>query len=422
VTIVTVPDRIRDADDAGLAAEEALLSSGVAGERPPGPPPTTARRHTPFLAPYWHLDLRLHEAVIGRTRRGDLEAEAWSAPLHVVRPGAGDGLLLPGAGKLPDLLDAAPAHEHAAPAPHLPLAGGPEAIDEEVQRLEALRIAPSVEPLARNGRIARGPVHLLLRPFHLLEAADGRGGALLLDGASRSIAATLDAGDAERIRRAVRHGPLPATGKLAFRPMRCPVCASPLALSGRGETRFCPGCRRALDVAGEQLVPVPYRAETPGRSRPLLLPFWRFRFTLTDPRDGRGLRAVDQVVEAAGGSRAASPSPASVLDVPAFRSEDRRRQFPGLARHPGPFEPGAADLVDGPVRSEAGFPEPARFAALSSTGAALVARHVLLLAIPRGVLARAAPRRLSELLFGSRLALGPPELVLRALRSDALAP
>jgi DNA-directed RNA polymerase subunit RPC12/RpoP len=423
VTLVALPDRIRDSSDALLAASEAVLEAAGTGST--WPPTAGKCRHTPFFAPSWLFTLRLHEAVIGHGRGGDLEAEAWSAPLHIVRPASEAGLRLPDAGRLPDLNGAFLTTESLGPVASLPLTSGPESIEEEIPRLEAVRLAPSVDPLVRDARIARGPVHLLLRPFHLLQPADGPGNAVLLDGASRSLVAILTSSDSGRLLEAIQVRVLPETGTVAFRAMRCPVCSSRLALSERGEIRFCPGCRRALEVNGERLVPVPYRAEIPGRPRRLLLPFWRFRFCLSDPRDGKSLTTVGRVVEAAGGATAhsAPPAPSSpLLDVPAFRSEGRRRQIPGLARLPGPFEHPASELVEGPVRGEAGFPEPARFAAISPGGAALVARHVLLLAIPQNVLTRAAPRRMAELLFRSDLRLEPPELVVRALRSDALAP
>jgi hypothetical protein len=378
---------------------------------------------TPFLAPTWLTAFRLHEAVVGHGPDGGLVAEAWSAPLHLARTAAPGELPLPPSNRLPELLDGdfLPAGE-AGQAPLLPLSGGPAEIDEELPRIAATRLAPRVEPLVRSALLSRGPVHLLLRPFYLLEPADGRGDSLLVDGAAGSVSGSLHGTSARHLRAAVETRPLPVPGGLAFRPMRCSVCASRLALAERGEIRFCPGCRRALEVAGERLLPVAYRAEVRSGPRRLLLPFWRFPFSLSDPRDGRELSSVAALVEAAGGEAVPPGEAFPFLDVPAYRAEGRRRQRPGLSRLVPAAEPPAPQLAEGPVRGEAGFPEPSRWASVSSKDAALVARHVLLLSLPATVVGTAAPRRLAELCFDAPLRLGPPSLVLRSLRPDALAP
>jgi hypothetical protein len=403
-TLIAVPDRVEGPEEAASIAEA----------------PATASV-TPFAAPYWLAGLRLHEAIVGLGPGGDPVAEAWSAPLHLSRPAFPPGLRLPESGRLPDLLDVDLPAPGGPPCPTLSPGGGPSILDPAIARAVEIRLAPATRPVIRDAFVTRGPVHLLLRPFHLVKVDRGEGAARLVDGASRSVVAVLSGDETRRLEGAVTLHPATPSGRVAFRPMRCPVCASRLALAERGELRFCPACRRALEVTGERLTPVSYRAETRKGPKRSLLPFWRFSFQLDDPRDGRTIRSVAELAEAAGGAPAGSSPAVPFLDVPAFRPEGTRRAFPGLSALPSVSEPPSAELVEGPVRGEAGFADPSRFAALSSASAALVARHALLLSIPKEVVARAAPRRLDELVFRAPLRLDPPSLVLRSLRPDALS-
>lgn len=106
----------------------------------------------------------------------------------------------------------------------------------------------------------------------------------------------------------------------------------------------------------------------------------------------------------------------------AFRPEDRRRTTPRVQPLFTVAPPRDGALVDGPARAEYGFSSPARFVAILEDEAAFLARYTILLRLREQDLARATPARLRALLRDAPLALGRPELVLRAYRPTDIPP
>lgn len=400
---LVLPNRLRDAAEALDAARRGT----------PLHPEATLARHTFLLAPYWHRSGRVTEAAIGNGPEGERLRAAAAVPAELSARGFCPSLALPETGKLGyvrsfDLAPAGPSHL----VPMVRLAGGPELLAEGEARAARMRIVRGVDVLERLGVFVPGPLHLVLRPFHLV-AVDTRSGRrhLLLDGASRQLVSELTEAAALRLDAAVVLDRLPVQPTVSFLPMRCPACAAPVALEPAAHVRFCPTCRHALKVNGSSLATVPHRLEVPDgpASRSLFLPFWRFRFALHDPLDGAPLSTLEALAARAG----AEPSPLATpfLDVPAFRPSAPRRPAGGVqalfevARPPLPLAPG-------PAGSD--VPAPARPVALAPSEAAATARAALLLSIPPGTVARASAARLRALVLDAPLRLEAEGLVLRA--------
>jgi hypothetical protein len=311
--------------------------------------------------------------------------------------------------------------------PRGPILAPPFDAGEPAWESDALRLAAAAtasEPVLVRRVVALPLARLLvLRPALLVPVSSGRArGAVLVDAAARQAVALLSTGASEALRASLAERALPASPPPALRPMRCPDCASPFPLDREGPLRLCPACRRAWLVAGRRLVPVGYLAELPPSPRGrLLVPAFRVRFALTDPRDGAELASLAAVRERCGDARAAAPEGPAPFDVPAFLPADHRRERRGTQFVPVLPE-AAFPFLDGPARREAGFPDPGAVGALGPGEAVAVVRHALLAALPPRIVALAAPRRLKALLLDAPLRAGPPRLVLRVLPKTGLGP
>ena len=379
-----------------------------------GPPPE-AGEPVAFEAPVRVLLARVHEAAIVRGPAGDPAASVTARLCET----AADAL------EEPLALGTAPSPAEIDPA-GLALAGRgtfvappfdvrDDAWDGDGRRLAAAATARG--PVLLRHTVAFPLLRLLvLRPALLVPVSSGRArAAVLVDGAARQAAALLSAGAAAALHASLAPRALPAVPAPALRPMRCPACASPFPLDREGQLRVCPACRRAHLVTGRRLLPVAYETELPPSPRGrLLVPAYRVRFALTDPRDGAELASLAAVRARCGDFRSAPPEESPPFDVPAFLPADRRRE-----RRGGQFLPAlpesAFPLFEGPARAEAGFPQVRPVGAFGPEEAAAVVRHALLAALPRRVVALAAPRRLKALLFDAPLRVEGARLVLRAL-------
>lgn len=410
----TTPGEAAALARAALADE--MRRRGRAGPEPEAGEPVA------FEAPVRVLLARLHEAAVVRGPAGDPAASV-TARLSDAARSALEGPLALGTAPSPGEVDPAglalvPRGAVVAP----PFDAGEAAFEEDARRLAAA--ATAREPVLAR-RVVAFPLSrlLVLRPALLVPVSSGQTrAAVLVDAASRQAVALLSAGALEALRASLAPRALPAAAPPALRPMRCPACASPFPLDREGPLRLCPACRRAHVVAGRRLLPVAYEAELPPSPRArLLVPAFRFRFALTDPRDGAELTSLAAVRARCGDPRVAVPEGPAPFDVPAFLPADRRRE-----RRGGQYLPvlpeAAFPFFEGPARAEAGFPDVRTVAALGPGEAADVLRHALLAALPPRVVALAAPRRLKALLLEAPLRAGPPRLVLRALpRAEAEA-
>ena len=376
----------------------------------------------PFAGPVRILVARLHEAAVVRGAAGEPEAAVTTRLVEGARSALRDPLRLPTAAPLAgiDSLSLSPVTRRRVAAP--PFDADEAAFAADAEGLLAVRsgAAPALIRDALAFPLARVVV---LRPCRLVSVSSGGSRAgVLVDEASRQATALLSRAAEEALREDIAERSLPAALPPVLRPMRCPECASPFPLDREGQLRICPACRRAFLVSGRRLLPVPYEAELPPSPRGrLLVPAWRFAFVLEDPRDGREVTSVAAVRSRCGEAAATVVEGPAPLDVPAFFPADRRTQRPGVQPLPS-LAPAAFPLHEGPARGEAGFPEPRLVGALGPREAARVVRHALLAALRPETVARASARRLKALLFDAPLRLGPPRLVLRALRrADAEA-
>jgi hypothetical protein len=383
-----------------------------------------------FHAPYWHLALRLYEGVVGRDGAGTKKAAVAVRGAELSRNAFDDALPLPGMGKLSycRILRPLPleARERFA---HLEPVNPSSRLDPSADQMAGARIARELVPIARRLELWKRERHVVFRPFHLIRfALRGKEVRALVDGASRSCVATLSAEEEAAVAQAIRPSLPPEIGTpLALRPMKCPVCAGALPLDRPGEVRFCTNCYRAIRVDGERLVAIPHDVELveePERST-IHLPFWRFEFSIVDPRDGREIRTIASLRERLGGRptiRPARSRRSDRFDVPAFRPLDARRAIEiyqllfALSRRP------EEQLIPGPVRPESGFRPPERPVAIGPDEASFVARQALLLRLDEHDLSNASPSRIKTLLFDLPLGLSSPRLVLRAFRRLDVTP
>lgn len=402
-------------DLARAALEDEMRRRGRSG------PAAVVDAVVPFDAPVRVLVARHHEAAIVRGAGGDPAAEVTVRVVEGVRSALRDPLGLPTAPPLAEVDARALALVTRRQVIAPPFDAGETDFDGDARHLETVRsgVAPAlirsavVFPLARL---------VVLRPCRLVRVASGRSRVgVLVDAAARQATALLSRAGAEALQAELAERPLPVSPPLTLRPMRCPECASPFPLDRQGQLRICLACRRAFLVTGRRLVPVRYEAELPPSARGwILVPAWRVPFVLVDPRDGGELTSAAAVrsrcgetdEEAVEAVEAVEPSP---LDVPAFLPADRRREKSRAQRLPV-LAPAAFPLLTGPARGESGFPEPRLVGALGPDEAARVVRHALLAFLRPGTVARASVRRLEGLVFDAPLRLGPPRLVLRAVR------
>lgn len=416
-TVARLADRTTAEDAADLA--RAALADEMRRRARSGPEPA-AGEAVSFEAPVRVLLARLHEAAVVRGASGDPEAAVTARVAEHAATALRDPLALPTAPALSEVdprgLAVVSTRHVAAP----PFDAGDEAFERDLERLRAA--APGPAPVLVRHTVAVPLARLLvLRPCRLVALSSGRlRAAVLVDGATRAAVALLSAAAYEALRAEIAERPLPASAPPALRPMRCPECASPFPLDREGQLRLCPSCGRAFLATGRRLARLSYRAELPASSRGrLLVPAWRLPFALEDPRDGREVTSVAEVLARCGEEPSRAAGEADALDVSAVLPLDRRRERRGLQRLPA-LPPAAFPLLEGPARAEAGFPEPRCVGALGPAEAGAVARHALLAALSSGAVARAAPRRLKALLLDAPLRLGPPALVLRALRRGDL--
>ena len=369
-----------------------------------------------FEAPVRVLVARLHEAAVVRGAGGDPAAEVTSRLVERAVTALRDPLGLPTTPPLGEIDARALVVVSRRTATAPPFDADDAAFEADADRVQAAHpgVAP---PLVRHSVAFPLARLLVLRPCRLVAVSSGRSRAsVLVDGAAREATALLSQAAAEALREELVDRPLPASSAPALRPMRCPECASDFPLDREGQLRICLACRRAWLVTGRRLLLLPYHAELPPTPRGrLLVPAWRLPFTLRDPRDGGEASAVADVARRCGEAPAGEAGAPDVLDVPAFRPADRRRERQGLqgfASLPPPSFP----LFEGPARGEAGFPEPRAVGAVGPGEAASVVRHALLAALRPETVALASARRLKALLFDGLLRTGPPRLVLRAIR------
>ena len=377
---------------------------------------------TSFEAPVRVLVARLHEAAVVRGAAGDPESRVTARLVEAARPALRDPLGLPTAPPLGevDARGLSTVSRRSVSAP--PFDADETAFESDAERLSAAAAGPAPS-LARHAVAVPLARVLVLRPCLLVSVSSDRiGAAVLVDAAARQATGLLSRGAAESLLGEIADRRLPAAPAPSLRPMRCPECASAFPLDRQGQLRICPACRRAFLVTGRRLLPVAYLAELPPTPRGrVLVPAWRFEFSLEDPRDGHGLSSL-----AAVRSRCGEPVPeqgddAGGVDVPAFLPADRRRERRGTQELPS-LPPALFPLCGGPARGEAGFPEPGFVGALGPGEAASVVRHALLAALGPPTVARASARRLKALLFDAPLRLGAPHLVLRALRRTEIEP
>lgn len=415
-TVARLSERTSAEEAAGLA--RAALADEMRRRERRGPEPAV-EEVVAFEAPVRVLVARLHEAAVVRGAAGDPEAAVTARVAGHAATALRDPLglaTMPEPGEVdPRGLAVVSPRSIAAP----PFDVGDDAFAADAARLGAA-CAGGAPRLARHAVSFPLARLVVLRPCRLVAVSSGRSrGAVLVDGAAREATALLSRPAYEALRAEVADRPLPAAPPPALRPMRCPECASPLPLDREGQLRFCPACRRAFLAAGRRLVPLAYRAELPPSPRGrLLLPAWRIPFALVDPRDGREVSSVAEVLARCGDDTARGGGAPGTLDVPAVLPADRRREQRGTQRLPS-LPPAAFPFFEGPARSEAGFPDPRPAGALGPSEAAAVVRHALLAALAPAAVARASARRLKAFLFDAPLRTGRATLVLRAVpRAD----
>jgi DNA-directed RNA polymerase subunit RPC12/RpoP len=411
--VAEVADRTSEDDSCALA--RAALADEMRRRGRSGPDPVV-ESVVAFEAPVRVLVARLHEAAVVRGAEGDPAAEVTTRWVETARSALRDPLGLPTAPPLEEVDARALAVVSRRTVLAPPFDSDQAAYAADAERLEATRAGAS-PALARRAVVFPLTRVLVLRPCRLVLLSSGRLRAgVLVDGAARQVPALLSQAAFETLRLEITHRALPTASPVALRPMRCPACASPFPLDRAGQLRICPACRRAYLVTGRRLLPVPYEAELPPSPRGrTLVPAWRLSFVLEDPRDGGDLSSLAAVRSRCGEAEAAEPDERKDIDVPAFLPADRRRERHG-AQPLVALPPAVFPLLEGPARGEAGFPEPRAVGALGPDEAACVVRHALLAALRPATVARASARRLKALLFDAPLRLGPPCLVLRALR------
>lgn len=411
-TVARLTERTSAEEAAGLA--RSALADEMRRRERSGPEPTV-EEVVAFEAPVRVLVARLHEAAVVRGAAGDPEAIVTARVAGRAATALRDPLALP---TMPEPGEADPrglavVSRGSVAAP--PFDVGEDAFEADAARLRAACAAPPA--LARHAVSFPLARLVVLRPCRLVAVSSGRSrGGVLVDGAAREATALLSRAAYEALRGEIADRPLPAAPPPALRPMRCPECASPFPLDREGQLRLCPACRRAFLAAGRRLVPVAYRAELPASPRGrLLVPAWRLPFVLLDPRDGREVSSVAEVLARCGEEPARGRGAPAPLDVPAFLPADRRRESRGVQRLPS-LPAASFPLFEGPARSEAGFPDPRPVGALGPSEAAAVVRHALLAALAPETVSRASARRLRSFLFDAPLRTGPAALVLRAAR------
>ncbi len=412
-TVAEIASRTSEEDACALA--RAALADEMRRRGRIGPDPVVESVH-PFVAPVRVLVARVHEAAVVRGADGHPAASVTSRRAEVARTALRDSLGLPSAPPIAEVdarfLSVVSRRTVLAP----PFDAGETVWEADGTQHEAAHagVAP---PLARRAVAFPLTRVLVLRPCRLVSVSSGlsRAGVVVDDGARQAIA-LLSRAALEALLSELADRDLPVAPQPAFRPMRCPECASPFPLDREGQLRICPACRRAWVVSGRRLLRVPYDAELPGSPRGrVLVPVWRFPFVLEDPRDGRELATVAAVRSRCGEAGPTAVDEVAPLDVPAFLAADRGLERSGTQALPS-LPAATLPLHEGPARPEAGFPETRLVGAFGPVEAAVLVRHVLLGALRPETVARAAVGRLRALLFDAPLRVGPPRLVLRSLR------
>ena len=435
-----VPSRIADERDA-LAAfvddEKRRREIRLAGPAGPGPDramesvtaaaveawgvklltETTLEAAHRFWAPYWHLAGRYYEALVTTNGVGSKEIRVAMRPVELVAPAFAAGLPLPAMGRLSYGMKLKPMTRRPAAS----LASGESTdIDVSASRLEKLEVIPDTPRLARDARLWAEDYALVYRPFWLLTVLCRRKRLqLLMDGGSRSLAGVLSDPEAATLAGAIRKDRTSFGEPFAFRPMRCPECGNAFPLERQEEVRFCATCGHAFRIEGERLARVAYRMEPPPRSPrgTVLLPFWRFRFRLTDPADGAVTTTLGEISDRIGAD-AGEDAAIDLVDVPAFFT----RRISNVSQELFVASREAAPLIEGPVRTEMGYPGKTRGATLLEPEGEFLARYALALRVGALGLGRAGAVRLRRFLFDAPLHLTARGLVLRVFRVGELAP
>lgn len=362
--------------------------------------------HEAFVAPYWHFVTRLYESVAGTTRGGRKVLRAAARLVPVATRAVRAAVPLPASAHLSAPLPVVPITALATrPRRILPAVRASVRLESLARRLASVRLVRDVVPLAREGRLWESSRALVLRPLHLLVVARERArDALLLDGASRSVAGVLTGEETDRLLSALvpfdpaGHSLAPGLVLLA-----CPGCGASLGRGPDAPVLFCATCGAASRLGESALLLIPHRVSASAREP---LPFWRFRFDLDGAASLAAIRA-----RLLAPRRPLARRDAGFLDVPAFL-RDREGRTTRTLPSPRPAADSARELLPGPLPPAGRFLRPSRPVNRDEDEAAFAARQTLLSLLDPAEVDAAPPARVRDLLFEAPLSVEGEGLVL----------